>query len=354
VPRGARLAFEELPAALSVRGVHGGVDGRIVGGDARLADVGPVTLGAVGRMLDAAGVAGALDVGTVGGHARVAGVGGDARLRTVGGSVRLADVQGDVEATAGGSAKVIQTPRAGGTYRVTAGGSVRWLSPDAPSAALSAVAGGRVRVEVSGAAHATGAPGGRHEVVLGDGGATIELTAGGSVRFGSGSGEEGWDVGPDGERLGDMAERFGVQIEGIAELVGQRIDATIGGLPEMLAQRGLSGEQIERIAERLQHVGERAAEQVERKLRRMSEQAERLGERAERMAERHRHRGGGAYGWTARPMAPAAPEPPRAPGRPAQPGAGAEEVMAILRMVEGGKISAEEAERLIAALGGRS
>jgi len=356
MPRGARLVLGALPAAVSVRGVLGAVDGERVDGDARLADVGPATLGAIGGAFTAEGVAGDLDIAAIGSSARIADVRGDLRLPMVGGSVRIVDVSGDLAVTAGGGAKVVVTPRNGGAYRLTAGGGIRWHVPEALNAAVSIAAGGRVRVDVPGAARAPGAPAARYEAVLGDGGATLDLAAGGSVRLGSGPGHEGWEGAMDGEPLGGMAERIGLQVEGIAEMISARITEAVGGLPETLAQRGLSLDQVEGIAERLQHAGERAAEQVERKLRRMAEKAERMGERAERHASERLHRHdprGAAWAFRGPSEGPRAPSgvPSAPPGAAAGGAANAEEVMTILRMVEGGKISAEEAERLISALG---
>ena len=69
-------------------------------------------------------------------------------------------------------------------------------------------------------------------------------------------------------------------------------------------------------------------------------------------AERRSGEGDGrrrkSYGWVSPPAPPAPPKPKRAPATD-------EERMMILRMVEQGKISVEQAEKLLAALtGGKS
>lgn len=93
-------------------------------------------------------------------------------------------------------------------------------------------------------------------------------------------------------------------------------------------------------------------ERVGMALRRAEEKLAEAMRKMEVRADGDRRRKG--YGWqTPVPPTPfTAPTPPTPPAPPKRPQASDEERMIILRMVEEGKISVEQAEKLLSALNG--
>jgi len=159
-------------------------------------------------------------------------------------------------------------------------------------------------------------------ITLGDGGATVLLSAGGELRF---IGEEE-----------DYVFNLGAQIE-------EELEARLSSLEEKLAQ------QFEGLDERLQAHSERFAEQAAHFATHAAHQAERQVERARRSLDRRKVKsrkrdfGEGRFAWG---FPPEPPKPPRPPVEPVR----EEERLMILRMVQENKITIEEAERLLAAL----
>lgn len=155
------------------------------------------------------------------------------------------------------------------------------------------------------------------------------------------------------EAAGDAAERFAERFEGLSDEIQRRIDEALRSLPERLAAAGLDAEEIERIRAGLSHAGERAAVRIEHKVAHVVAKARRAAERA---AERASHRGEGRR-WGGR-MAfghglhgGPGPDGPFAHRGPRAAAADNGETMTVLRMLGEGKITAEEAERLLAAMG---
>ncbi|MBN2472303.1 MAG: hypothetical protein JXN59_16380, partial [Anaerolineae bacterium] len=159
------------------------------------------------------------------------------------------------------------------------------------------------------------------EIVLGEGAALVELTAGGEIRL----------VGQDEDYL--MA--INLQLE-------EDLQARLSGLEEKLAEQ-LSGldDLIETKADRLR---QRAEQKADRVLQKAMRDAERRAERDKRKRSFTFSFGGGS-------SAPRPPRPP-APPEPREPVTDDERLL-ILRMLEQKQISVEEAEKLLSALEGR-
>lgn len=237
-------------------------------------------------------------------------------------------------------------------------------------------------------------------VVVGDGAARVDLVAGAGVTLaptGPRIDDESWrEMGAQFRVMGDtwremgdqfrvMATEFAGRMEShLGDMAGQlhdRLSHVSATLPEVLVAAGLSEEEAARISGHIRQVGERATERAHRHAERAARAVERQVEAAHRQAEAAQrkaeafsrratvrveaHRGPGGHGGHAghaghatpgeRPATKKwvfrsddrAPEPPREP-------VSAEERMMVLRMLEQGKISAAEAERLLAAMAGRA
>jgi hypothetical protein len=321
VPSGSRLEIPTLEDALEVGRIDGPIQIGVVGGSLVLAGVGPTTVDQVGSGLRAHDVTGDLNVESVGGAAAVHDVGGSVRLPQVGGSARIHDIGGNLHVVAGGSAAVTLDPRPDHTYDVTAGGSVRCVLGDEANADVEIASGaGAIAVDFPAARVAKGR--GMRVFTLGSGGAKIRLSGGGAVRVtrASGGEEEGF-VNVDFER---KMEEFGRAMSAWGEAFGNEF--------------GTVGEQLaERISRAVDSAQQRAQRKIERQLAR-----------------------GARHGVVIRPHVPAhgappprPPLPPAAPGfasRPAEP-VRDEERRLILRMLADGKITADQADDLLAALG---
>jgi len=157
-----------------------------------------------------------------------------------------------------------------------------------------------------------------------------------------------------------MAQEFGARI-------GATIEAQMADFDKQMAD-GLAGLEnlgtsrvdadkiaatARRAAERVQRVSQQQAEAARRRAEKEAERAQRIAEAAQRRAEAINRRGWPFRGDPRQPPQPPRPPVPPRPFTPAPPPADPvsdEERMMILRMVEQGKISVADAEKLLAAL----
>jgi hypothetical protein len=173
---------------------------------------------------------------------------------------------------------------------------------------------------------------------LGDGGADVLLEADRDLVFSiRGSDVEG-DWSEFGVEMGGLGAEFGVEFAGLAEEIGAQIEAQMA---EMSAQLE---EKLAAVAE----WDERAARAAEKAQRQAEKAAERLRRVAEQQVEKARRRAQKARVKSASRPSSRAPEP-----EPASEPVSDDERMTILNMVAEGKITVEEAETLLEALGSR-
>ena len=179
------------------------------------------------------------------------------------------------------------------------------------------------------------------------------------------------------EGMGDFGEHFGKDFSAMAEEFGARIESTIEAQMadfDRQMSEGLAGVNFgpspvdaaniaanaRRAAERVQRATQQQAEAARRRAEKEAERAGRIAEAAQRRAEainRRVQQEHGRRGWPFGGDTPRPPQPPRppAPSRPFAPApptdpVSDEERMMILHMVEQGKISVADAEKLLAAL----
>jgi hypothetical protein len=348
VPRRARLVIDNVAGEARLKSLDGSAQIGSVGGDLSLRQAGAVQVGRVGGDLSAKKVSGALEVGQVGGDMSARTVAGDVKVGRAGGDLYLRDVDGAIQAAAGGDVGLNVAFAPGRAYHLRAGADVICRLAPAASVRLSVAAGGDLSVDVAGAE--TEGHGRERVVVVRGGEAEARLEAGGDVAV------TGLAAGPD--AMGDFGERFGEDFSVMAEEFAVHIDSQIESqmadfekqLNERLAGLGASfgpgGARAEEIAARVRRAAEkveRKQETAQRKLDEARRKAEREAVRARQRAERGRGRGGP---WLRFDQ----PSPARPP---ASDPVTDEERMTILRMVEQGKISVADAEKLLAALENR-
>lgn len=302
--------------------------------------IGKLTLGSVDGNLSLRSVAGSFVAQSIDGNARIAQVAGDLQLGQVDGNLSVSEVVGNVQATVDGDADLTLNLAPGQHVRVEAEGNITCrIQPDA-GVTVRMEADGNLRVKNLGEPRRDEDT--TFEFVLGDGGAILDLRAdgdiqliGSDVRAFSGA---AFDAGVSPEMSEEMARRAAELGQQIAQQVESQVAVLTRELEEKLA--GMNNEEMaNRIQDRVSSALRRAEEKLAEAMRKM-----------EMRTEGDRRRKG--YGWQTPPVPPTPPAPPAPPAPPRRPQANDEDRMMILRMVEAGKISVEQAERLLAALNG--
>ena len=217
--------------------------------------------------------------------------------------------RGDIKVNVGEDVVVYLDPKADAEYSIHAGDDILLVLPKNANATLDMRAD-EIFMDWQGTENDDAT---QRVVTLGDGSAKINLNAGGEIRVSNRT-----DAGNSVDEFGNFA--------------GLNFD--------------WSG------------FGERISRQVEQATTRAAKRAEEAARRAERLAERHARHGKhglivGRWNWDLKggPKPPAPPAPPALPARPSEPVTEGER-MAILKMLADKKITAEQAEQLLAALEG--
>ncbi|HSR29540.1 MAG TPA: hypothetical protein VLY63_03175 [Anaerolineae bacterium] len=334
---------------------------RVVGtvfGDARIASLGSADLQNVRGNLQTRDTE-HLRTGRIGGNLQVKGmgsalsadqVGGNATLKDVAGAVALDQVAGNLAAkNLSGGAKV---PKIGGnltldgeisagrTYHFQTRGNATLRLPEGASAHVTLSAKGKILSSVALSDEVR--EGDTLRGTLGDGGAEIAIEAKGNIMLGGGSSEVGADLGAEISRQIEESLEA-IDFEAIGRQVSGEMDAALSRL-----QVKLESVDWEQMGARSQQAVERAMEQMRLNMDRMVEKAARHQARVERRMEReqrradpmeHRRRHKAQVQEDEESYEPLEPEPNLD-----------EERLSILRMVEQGQISPEEAEMLLDAL----
>jgi hypothetical protein len=306
-PVGATLTIEHASGDLRVTQVKGTLAVNTVNGDAALHDVGPVMIKSV---------QGDLSLRDAGGDVQIEVVRGDAKLKRVAGSVTLNKVAGDL----------IANDLGGGLAVSNVGGDASLQTSLAAGQAYTVKAGGDVILRVSG------------------GGGQFVLDCKGDLRVRL----------PMTNWTGNDRSATGTYGDGSAQV-------TLMANGDLLVLPGAAGaasfdpdvlsEQVEAMIESAMSQFESQMSQVQRDLEqrfgKFDKQAGKAAERAARSAERAKRRAERAAGsWSfsfGRPPVPPVP--------PAEPVSDQERLM-ILKMVEEGKITADQAAQLLSALEG--
>jgi len=308
-PSGTSLTVERGLGNLRVEDVRGIIDAQVIHGNASLRAVGPASLDEVLGNLTVHGVAGSLTAGGVKGNVRVRGVTERFTLAEAGGNLTAGDVEGGLEAKiVRGNVRLGPPFLPQMTYRVDARGNMTVRVPADASLRLVVRARGKLHSSVPGLD--LEGEGGDVRGRLGSGEATLEADVTGNVSLQPVEFEDPFEVGAGFEDLGALIER---QVNEALATMASRLEASLGRMDVESATR---------------HV-ERATDEARRRAERAAEQARLRAERAERRWQR-------ASGREPRPRKAATDE----------------ERLRVLRMVEDGKITPEQASELLAVLEG--
>ena len=154
-----------------------------VGGSANVQHIGVVMMGAVGGSLKGERIGELLRCGAIGGSCTVLdSMSAEIAVSNVGGSLTLQGVARMPSCNVGGSATIATDMPAGSSMRLIVGGSATITLPERPNVRMHIIAGGSIRGDVLERKYNNLA-----NIVLGDGSASLNLTAGGNVTLQKGS-----------------------------------------------------------------------------------------------------------------------------------------------------------------------
>ena len=269
------------------------------------------------------GVEGPATIGEAYGNVDLRGV-GTATLKQIFGNLNARQVAGSLEAErVQGNIRLRPPFPPGAAYRLNASGNLTVRLPADANLRLALRAGGKIRSHVPDLTLED--VDGEMQGVLGTGEASLEAQVGGNISLQPLEPEEG------------LESDFAAGLEGLGARIEEHIALAMAEVGARL-EESLSHIDDQAIRQRVERATEktlRKAGQVAGQARRKAEQeAERARLRAER-AERSWRRASGRK------------------SRPKQEPATDEERMRVLRLVEKGKITPEQAADLLAALGGR-
>ena len=295
-PSGAAITIELVSGDLRVTHIKGTLVIVTVNGDATLRDVGPTDARTVQGDLAARGVEGDLRIGTVRGDARLKHIGGPVTADRISGDLVAHDLgQGAAFQHIAGDAAFELAFAPGHSYTAQANGDIT-LRINGGGAEFDLSAAGEVRSRVlltdwqSAGHHATG--------TLGDGAAQVTLKATGDLLILPGQSTGGFDP-----------NIFSDQVGSLIDLALNQFEAQMARTPHNLEEHWGQNATVERRAERAKRRAERAAGSW------------------------------GAFFSTGRPTASAEP-------------VSEAERLLVLKMVEAGQISIEDAAKLLSSLEG--
>ncbi|GAB4541577.1 MAG: hypothetical protein Fur002_10260 [Anaerolineales bacterium] len=328
-PKGAAVSINQIEGDAAMRGILGGVILQAITGDLSIRDAGAISVQSAEGDVSIRSVSGetillhvegdiairdaesvSIDaaqddvsiervknnviIQSAGADVSIRDVSGDVTLNATADDLALRDVRGSVIANVGEDVVLYLDPQPGRSYNIHAGDDILLVMPPSANATLN-LNGDSIDVEWRGVER--DAESSARVVKLGNGEPAMTLSAGGDIRVTNQS------------NAGDSAEDFG-------NFAGVGMD--------------WSG------------FGERISRQVEQAARRASKRAE---EAAQKASKRGAFLKVGRWNWDVTQRG--VPMPP-------QPQASDEERLAILKMLQEKKISAEDAEKLLAALEGEA
>ena len=305
VPKAASIFITHIGGDASVRSLTGDIELKEIGGDLSLRDVNSVAIETVHADFSLRGARGHLFIKNANSDVSIREVDGNVTLETVADDLALRDVRGNVTAKVAEDVVMYLNPQAGNTYSVTAGDDILLVMPPKANATLTLNAD-EINFEWKGVDNDEDAT--SRVVTIGDGSATINLNAGGDIRVTNQA-----DAGDSAEDFGNFAG-VGMDWSGFGDRISRRVD---------------------QATQRAQRKIDEAARRIEQKTR----DAERRATRGKGFLEV------GRWNWDFAPKGVPMPNKSQASD---------EERLTILKMLQEKKITAEEADKLLAALEGGS
>lgn len=339
-PVQATITISNVEGNAAISLILNGVTIDAIRGNAVVNSVNAVTAHQIEGNFAARLIAGDLRIEVIEGNAQIVKVGGDIQLGIVEGNLVLDKTGGNIEATAEGNVKVQTTLASGQQCTIRAEGSVTCEAPRDAGGVFMLKAEGGIRVRDLGEERSL-----RNGVLnfeRAPAHARLTLEAEGDILL-RGVQLRDFDATEFAETL---EEEMALRSVEIAQQITAQIEAQVNELSrqldDKLARIGASEELATSIQEKVQSAMRRAEEKLAETLRKVEQRTQE--------AESRRRK---SPGWVALPTPPPPPATPRpTTSRTKRTPATDEERMMILRMVEQGKLSVEQAEKLLLALNG--
>ncbi len=343
VPHQAIIEIMQVGGHLNAKTLDGELLVRKAGGNVVLKDIAKTRFEIIGGQVSAKRVRGDLQLKSIGGSAVVQDVDGQFSANAVGANLHLQQISGGISARVNGNAALRFSPVSWQVYDIEVGGRIRCQLPEDASAIIKIISGAQ-RIDIKRNGDKEVIRVGEHVLALGDGDATVNLSAGGKVSIVSDSPAVDFDsiVDLDGisdfSEFGTMAEEIaqnvGFQVEAQLEMLGEQLETQLSGLALSANLAGLSKEKTRKLEQKMKRASERAAQRAEQAAERMQAKLDRKLAHAQRKAARQTRVHMSHY-------QPEETEP-----------VSEEERMLILKMLEEDKISVEQADRLLTSLEG--
>jgi len=303
VPKASSFEFKMIGGDASIRGVFGNIELREIAGDLSIRDSGSIAIDTVRADFSLRNAKGDLYIKNAHSDVSIRDVEGSVTIESVANDLALRGARGNVNVNVGEDVVVYLEPKPEGTYYVNAGDDILLVLSPSANATLT-LHGDTINVDWPGIKNDEDAT--ERILTFGNGSAKITLEAGGDVRVSNRA------------DAAESADEFG-------NFAGLNFD--------------WSG------------FGERISRQVEQATRHAAQRAEEAARRAERHAERHARKWNanvkvGRWNWDFNSQN--VPPPPPPPSEPVT----EEERMMILKMLAEKKITAAQADELLAALEG--
>lgn len=306
IPKGSFLLLKTAGGDVSIRGLMGDLEVKEIGGDLSIREAGSIAIDMVRGDFSLRSAKKNLYVKNAHGDVSIRDVEGSVTLDSVADDLALRGARGNIKVKVGEDVVVYLEPKPDGEYSITAGDDILLVLPPNANATLM-MSGDKINVDWPDVKEEDAT---ERVVTLGNGSAKISLNAGGDVRVSNNA------------EAGASAEEFG-------NFAGLNFDWSGFG---------------ESISKRVEQATARAAKRVEEVARRAERHAER---HAGRFARHGKHgSSAGPWNWDFGPKG--VPNPPPSSSEPVS----EDERMAILKMLADKKITAEQAEQLLAALEG--
>lgn len=334
VPEDAGLQINRVESDAHLIGIGAPIHIERVAGHALLEDCAAVTINRVYGHLVVRRNRGGVTAETISGNAGFDEIAGDLAIERCNGNLMARRVAGSLSAQVDGNTLLRLVPLPGGDVKVEVRGNIRCRVP--ADGQFSAVAEANGRVRVSGLPGVVAQSSNSAAFRAGEGGPKLTLTARGNIDLRAVTPEDeiAVDLDMDSELSQEIAERASAAVEQVAEQLESQIESLARRLDEQLTRLSSGDELASKVQEKVQRAMRKAEEAINRAAQRAAERDLRRDDRRLRGV----------------PTPPVPPVPPASQRPPKRSPVTSEERMRILRMVETGKLSVEQAEMLLAAL----
>ena len=248
------------------KGLGGNLQISSLGGDLTLSDIQKSVVDSVGGDVYAKRIQGDLIIKQVGNDCLIDDIQGQLSLQGVGNDIQINRVAGGLSAKAGGDGQVNFSPVPWQAYQISAAKNLSIGFPDDCNAELSLQSGeNEIIIKLGSIDEKINQK--KHKKVLGEGGAAVSLSAGGTLFISSD--KYSWFSGLEmsAEEFENLAHDFSSQTaEQIKNHLGNlKVDlkVSLSGLSDSLDSLGLSDENLKDLKEQLEETGRLAAQKAE-------------------------------------------------------------------------------------------